>query len=102
MAADKMFVDTSRDPTMRMEFDITFPALPCSAVMMDMGDGSGQHHTEASMSKARNGELHKYELSAAGERLHRQEYVAPRDPMADNRNPFSFMLSLDRGSLNDM
>lgn len=98
----QMFVDTSRDSSIRLEFDITFLSLPCAAVMMDVGDGTGQIRTEASMARLHNGELHKYELDRNGQRLYRHEYIPPRQSGGLGDGAFTFMLNLDPGNLQQM
>ncbi|KAJ8530841.1 hypothetical protein K7X08_023722 [Anisodus acutangulus] len=42
----KLVVDTSRGETLRINFDITFPALPCSIVSVDAMDISGEQHLD--------------------------------------------------------
>ncbi|WMV49478.1 hypothetical protein MTR67_042863 [Solanum verrucosum] len=42
----KLFVDTSRGETLRINFDITFPAIPCSILSVDDMDISGEQHLD--------------------------------------------------------
>ncbi|CAL0317875.1 unnamed protein product [Lupinus luteus] len=42
----KLVVDTSRGETLRINFDITFPALRCSIVSLDAMDISGERHLD--------------------------------------------------------
>lgn len=42
----KLVVDTSRGETLRINFDITFPALPCSILSVDAMDISGEQHLD--------------------------------------------------------
>ncbi|KAM7259295.1 hypothetical protein ACFE04_015036 [Oxalis oulophora] len=42
----KLVVDTSRGETLRINFDVTFPALPCSIVSLDAMDISGEQHLD--------------------------------------------------------
>ncbi|XP_010939627.1 uncharacterized protein [Elaeis guineensis] len=42
----KLVVDTSRGETLRINFDITFPALSCSMVSLDAMDISGEEHLD--------------------------------------------------------
>ncbi|XP_060198837.1 uncharacterized protein LOC132627485 [Lycium barbarum] len=42
----KLIVDTSRGETLRINFDITFPALPCSILSVDAMDISGEQHLD--------------------------------------------------------
>ncbi|KAI0495483.1 hypothetical protein KFK09_021784 [Dendrobium nobile] len=42
----KLLVDTSRGERLRINFDITFPALPCSIVSLDAMDISGEEHLD--------------------------------------------------------
>lgn len=40
----KLVVDTSRGGTLRINFDVTFPAVPCSVLTLDAMDISGEQH----------------------------------------------------------
>ncbi|CAL0307836.1 unnamed protein product [Lupinus luteus] len=42
----KLVVDTSRGETLRINFDVTFPALPCSILGIDAMDISGEQHLD--------------------------------------------------------
>ncbi|KAJ1411368.1 Endoplasmic reticulum vesicle transporter, C-terminal [Sesbania bispinosa] len=42
----KLIVDTSRGETLRINFDVTFPALPCSILSLDAMDISGEQHLD--------------------------------------------------------
>ncbi|KAJ8430414.1 hypothetical protein Cgig2_025841 [Carnegiea gigantea] len=42
----QLVVDTSRGETLRINFDVTFPALPCSIISLDAMDISGQQHLD--------------------------------------------------------
>ncbi|XP_051139244.1 uncharacterized protein LOC127257024 [Andrographis paniculata] len=42
----KLVVDTSRGERLRINFDVTFPALPCSMVSLDAMDISGEQHLD--------------------------------------------------------
>ncbi|CAN4122220.1 unnamed protein product [Withania somnifera] len=42
----KLVVDTSRGETLRINFDISFPALPCSILSVDAMDISGEQHLD--------------------------------------------------------
>ncbi|KAF3434962.1 hypothetical protein FNV43_RR22049 [Rhamnella rubrinervis] len=42
----KLVVDTSRGQTLRINFDVTFPALPCSLLSLDAIDISGEQHLD--------------------------------------------------------
>uniref|UniRef100_A0A803LUM3 Uncharacterized protein n=1 Tax=Chenopodium quinoa TaxID=63459 RepID=A0A803LUM3_CHEQI len=42
----QLVVDTSRGETLRINFDITFPALPCSILSLDAMDISGEQHLD--------------------------------------------------------
>ncbi|KAG6402448.1 hypothetical protein SASPL_134641 [Salvia splendens] len=42
----KLVVDTSRSERLRINFDVTFPALPCSIVSLDAMDISGEQHLD--------------------------------------------------------
>ena len=49
----QMKVDVSRRELLHVTFNLTFPALPCEAVLMDAGDVSGKWQTESRISLAR-------------------------------------------------
>lgn len=49
----QMKVDMSRRETLHVTFNITFPALPCEALLMDAGDVSGKWQTESRIQVAR-------------------------------------------------
>lgn len=42
----KLVVDTSRGETLRINFDVTFPAIPCSLLSLDAMDISGEQHLD--------------------------------------------------------
>ncbi|XAR48570.1 hypothetical protein NMG60_11031436 [Bertholletia excelsa] len=42
----QLLVDTSRGETLRINFDVTFPALPCSILSVDAMDISGEQHLD--------------------------------------------------------
>ncbi|BBG95734.1 Endoplasmic reticulum vesicle transporter protein [Prunus dulcis] len=42
----KLVVDTSRGETLRINFDVTFSALPCSILSLDAMDISGEQHLD--------------------------------------------------------
>ncbi|GAB2290615.1 hypothetical protein Dimus_024897 [Dionaea muscipula] len=42
----QLVVDTSRGGTLRINFDVTFPALPCSLLSLDSMDISGEQHLD--------------------------------------------------------
>ncbi|XP_019190442.1 PREDICTED: endoplasmic reticulum-Golgi intermediate compartment protein 3-like isoform X2 [Ipomoea nil] len=42
----QLVVDTSRGETLRINFDISFPALPCSILSVDAMDISGEQHLD--------------------------------------------------------
>ncbi|CAN0824456.1 Endoplasmic reticulum-Golgi intermediate compartment protein 3 [Linum grandiflorum] len=42
----KLVVDTSRGETLRINFDVSFPALPCSILSIDAMDISGEQHLD--------------------------------------------------------
>lgn len=48
-----MRVDTSRREELHVSFNVTFPALPCEALLMDAGDVSGKWQTESRMKVAK-------------------------------------------------
>ncbi|RWV96364.1 hypothetical protein GW17_00040930 [Ensete ventricosum] len=42
----KLVVDTSRGESLRINFDVTFPALSCSMLSLDAMDISGEEHLD--------------------------------------------------------
>ena len=92
----EMAVDTALRPTMYMEYNITFPALPCQAIRMDTGDVGGKFETESMHQQIHDGEVHKYKLDALGRRKERVEYIPPRG----RDNPF--VLTLDAQDMNEV
>ena len=46
-------VDLSRRETLHINFDISFLALPCEALLMDVGDAAGKFQTESAMATAK-------------------------------------------------
>ncbi|GLT70957.1 hypothetical protein SLA2020_430030 [Shorea laevis] len=42
----KLVVDTSRGGTLHINFDVTFPAVPCSLLSLDAMDISGEQHLD--------------------------------------------------------
>jgi hypothetical protein len=89
--AETMDVDMSREETMPMRFNVTFPHLPCRAIRFTMGDSSGNFETESMMKLEHMGEVHKWRLDDRGRRMERQEYHTQRG--ADN--PFQVLLDYD-------
>lgn len=49
----QMKVDTARDQMLHIHFNVSFPALPCSAIVLDTGDSSGQYRSEYGLSFAK-------------------------------------------------
>ncbi|KDP27371.1 hypothetical protein JCGZ_20195 [Jatropha curcas] len=42
----QLFVDTSRGETLQINFDVTFPAIPCSLLSLDAMDIMGEQHID--------------------------------------------------------
>ncbi|XWS54489.1 hypothetical protein CRYUN_Cryun10bG0094000 [Craigia yunnanensis] len=42
----RLLVDTSRGETLRINFDVTFPAIPCTLLSIDAMDISGEQHLD--------------------------------------------------------
>ena len=53
LGVPQMRVDTSRREELHVSFNVTFPALPCEALLMDAGDVSGKWQTESRMKVAK-------------------------------------------------
>ena len=49
----QMVVDTTRHETMHVTFNVTFPALPCEMLILDVADVSGTYESEAAMELAK-------------------------------------------------
>lgn len=49
----QMDVHATIEPTLHVEFNITFPALPCRAIRLDAGDVGGRFETESMMEVAK-------------------------------------------------
>ena len=49
----QMKVDITRREELHVTFNISFPALPCEALLMDVGDVSGRWQTESRISLAK-------------------------------------------------
>lgn len=48
-----MSVDVARGEDLHVTFNLTFPALPCEALLLDAGDVSGKWQTESKLAVAR-------------------------------------------------
>ena len=70
---DHLFVDTTRGEQLRINLNITFPALPCSVISLDTLDLSGNHAPEKDRS------ITKTRLDAKGHGL------PPSEPSANER-----------------
>ena len=55
---DHLFVDTSRGQQLRINMNVTFPALPCSVLSLDTLDVSGNHAANSMQN------IHKVRLDA--------------------------------------
>ena len=88
---ETMDVDLSREETMPVRFNITFPHLPCRTIRVTMGDASGDFETESILKTLHMGEIHKWRLDEHGKRFDRQEYHTHRG----EDNPFQIMLDYD-------
>lgn len=91
----QMSVDTQRRTTMHVTFNITFPALPCQAIWIDIGDVSGNFETEAMAKSAHDGEVHKWRLDVDGRHVELAEYIAPQQRGSD----FPFLLNINFGDI---
>lgn len=85
---EEMSVDASREETMHIRFNITFPALPCRAIRVTMGDSSGNFETESILKQVHDGEIHKWRLDEHGRRMERQEFENVRG----SDNPYQILL----------
>eukprot|EP00887_Chlorella_sp_A99_P002325 scaffold10.g2325.t1 len=84
-----MQVDLTRNEKLRLEFNITLPGLPCEVVVLDTGDASGTWQSDALMQRARNGEVHKWQLHPNGER----KQLAEWHPPSNDFNLFALQLN---------
>ncbi|KAK9808959.1 hypothetical protein WJX72_007060 [[Myrmecia] bisecta] len=73
-----MGVDLTRNELMRITLDMTFPALACPALSLDISDISGEGTSDTSV--ARNGEIHKWRIDPKGNRIAMGEYIPPKHP----------------------
>jgi hypothetical protein len=48
----EMHVDDARGGTLHLNFNLTFPALPCQALRVQVGDVSGKNQGEAGLKMA--------------------------------------------------
>ncbi|EIE27037.1 DUF1692-domain-containing protein [Coccomyxa subellipsoidea C-169] len=71
-----MSVDTSRAHYIRMNFNFTYPSMPCQVLSLDATDMSGEKSGDSG--HAANGEIHKVRLNEAGEKIGLGEYIPPR------------------------
>lgn len=85
----EMQVDLTRNEKLRLEFNITLPGLPCEVVVLDTGDASGTWQSDALMQRARNGEVHKWQLHPNGER----KQLAEWHPPSNDFNLFALQLN---------
>lgn len=88
---ETMDVDLSREETMPVRFNITFPHLPCRTIRVTLGDASGDFETESILKSLHMGEIHKWRLDGHGRRMDRLEYHSHRG----EDNPFQIMLDYD-------
>ncbi|KAK9865559.1 hypothetical protein WJX84_003935 [Apatococcus fuscideae] len=89
-------VDLSREETLKMTFDITFPALPCAVLSLDVQDVSGESGGDTSL--AQDGEVHKYRLNPQGKRIGLSEYIPPKRDIRFG----SFVLARPMEEVNNM
>ncbi|KAK9833853.1 hypothetical protein WJX74_007907 [Apatococcus lobatus] len=89
-------VDLSREETLRMTFDVTFPSLPCAVLSLDVQDVSGESAGDSSL--ALNGEIHKYRLTPQGKRIGLSEYIPPKRDIRFG----SFVLARPMEEVNNM
>lgn len=75
---DHLFVDTSRGQQLRINMNITFPALPCSVLTLDTLDVSGNHAANIMQN------IRQYRLDANGNRLD-DESPPPPSPRGQQR-----------------
>ncbi|GFR49695.1 hypothetical protein Agub_g11845 [Astrephomene gubernaculifera] len=72
----KMSVDLARRHALTINLDITFPAVPCAVLSIDVLDISGTAENDASF--ARHMQLHKMRLDGAGRQIGKAEYHTPQ------------------------
>ncbi|PRW39153.1 endoplasmic reticulum-Golgi intermediate compartment 3 [Chlorella sorokiniana] len=94
----EMSVDVARGEDLHVTFNLTFPALPCEALLLDAGDVSGKWQTESKLAVARNGEVHKHSVDLYGNWLKLAEYTPPMGGEWDN----PFVLRVDQQELTDI
>eukprot|EP00775_Hariotina_reticulata_P002168 gene2168-2487_t len=74
----KMMVDSARRHDFQIHVDVSFPAIPCAGLSVDVMDASGS--TGNDVSKVKDVDLHKIRLDGHGKRVGGRdgEYVTPQ------------------------
>ncbi|GLC39560.1 hypothetical protein PLESTB_001627000 [Pleodorina starrii] len=72
----KMSVDLARRHDLTINIDITFPAVPCAVLSIDVLDISGTAENDASY--ANHMHVHKMRLDGQGKQIGRAEYHTPQ------------------------
>jgi len=84
---EAMGVDLTRNSTLRINLNITFPALPCQALSVDLADlASGVHDVSqrrqtvmpGDVKLAKGGRVHKWRLDRNGGHIGAHEFIRPR------------------------
>ncbi|KAF8056116.1 ergic3 [Scenedesmus sp. PABB004] len=80
--SSKMMVDLARRHDLDIRLDITFPAVPCAGLSIDIMDASGSAANDAN--NAKDVHLHKIRLDAQGRRIGGKdgEYHTPQSQRA--------------------
>jgi len=92
---DHLFVDVSRGEKLRINFDVTFPHIPCTLLSLDAMDVSGSHQLDVSHHIVKTpldkfgavvGQEVKHELGNTLQEKDVKEYAAARNN-SDNTQP---------------
>lgn len=76
--ATKMSVDLERRHDLPITLDVSFPAIPCAVLSLDVLDISGTAESDASFALHRDMVVHKVRLDASGRRIGKREYATPQ------------------------
>lgn len=73
-----MAVDLERRHDLTVVLDMSFPAVPCAALSIDVLDISGTAENDATVSTAKGMNIHKMRLDQHGRKIGKREYLTPQ------------------------
>lgn len=91
----KMTVDVQRRGNLPMNLDISFPAVPCAALSIELLDQAGT--ADSDVNHASSLRLHKARLDSTGQRVTREEYHTPQSQQTIDMGAAAVM-SIDMGA----